>query len=105
MLVCHPDFTSETKDKNKVIDRYTVAVRFYPGIQDKIYNRRILLCFAQDVHLKLIVEHLKKMDYVTDTLSQGELKFMVSIHAVWTIMLKNFVIFILIYLGGVQTNK
>ena len=46
MLVCHPDYTSETKDKNK------------------------------DVRLKLIVEHLKKMDYVTDIFSQGELKFM-----------------------------
>ncbi|CAB4018660.1 DNA polymerase beta [Paramuricea clavata] len=46
MLVCHPAFTSETKEKSK------------------------------DVHLKLIVEHLKKLEYITDILSQGELKFM-----------------------------
>ncbi|XP_028400199.1 DNA polymerase beta-like [Dendronephthya gigantea] len=46
MLVSHPAFTSETKDKNK------------------------------GIHLNQIVEHLKKLEYITDTLSQGELKFM-----------------------------
>lgn len=94
VLICHPNFTSQTKANTKVfIEIIKVISKSCVDNSRPLKSNLLIFSFARDYiffktpsynffffqidYLKQVVDHLKARAYITDVLSQGALKFMV----------------------------